>query len=83
MSPVEAGLRFRKITVLIFVILIMAGVSGFLTVPRYEDPQFKVFIARVHTFYPGATAEQVEALVTRPLEEKIDELKDIKTVFSS
>lgn len=83
MGPIEAGLRYRKITLLIFIILILAGAAGFLAMPRYEDPQFKIYTAQVITLYPGATPEQVEALVTVPLEEKIDEMKDVQNIYST
>ncbi len=82
MGPIEAGLKYRKITLLIFIILVAAGAAGFLSMPRYEDPQFKIFTARVMTIYPGATPEQVETLVTAPLEEKIDEMKEIQKIYS-
>ena len=40
MGPIEAGLKYRKITLLIFIILIAAGVAGFFAMPRHEDPPF-------------------------------------------
>ncbi|GBF33500.1 acriflavin resistance protein [Desulfocucumis palustris] len=83
MEIIGAGLKYRKITVVLFILLIIAGVSGFLAMPRYEDPQFKISTARVLTLYPGAAPDQVEALITKPLEEKIKELEDVKTIESS
>jgi len=83
LGPIEVGLKYRKITIMIFILLIAAGVLGFLAMPKYEDPQFRVFNARVLTLYPGAAPDQVEALVTKPLEEKISELKDIKNIHST
>lgn len=83
MALIEAGLKYRKITVLVFIVLITAGLIGFINMTVYEDPQFRVFTARVLTPYPGATPEQVEALVTRPLEERISQLKEVKTINSS
>jgi len=80
---IEAGLKYRKISVMIFVLLVYAGVAGFLAMPVYEDPQFKILTARVLTLYPGATPDQVEALVTKPLEEKINELEDVRAIESS
>lgn len=83
MGLIEAGLKYRKITIMIFILLTAAGVLGFLGLPKYEDPQFSVFNARVLTLYPGAAPDQVEALVTKPLEEKISEIKDIKNIHST
>ena len=83
MGYIEAGLRYRKITLMIFIMSIIFGVTSFIIMPRFEDPQIKVFMAQVQTIYPGAAPEQVEALVTKPLEEKIDELKEVKKISSS
>ncbi len=83
MGLIEAGLKYRKITVLIFAVLVYAGVAGFAAMPRYEDPKFKILTARVLTLYPGAASDQVEALVTKPLEEKINELEDVRVIESS
>lgn len=83
MGVFEAGLKYRKITVMIFVIMIYAGITGFMAMPRYEDPQFKITSARILTLYPGAAPDQVEALVTKPLEEKIKEIEDVRSIESS
>lgn len=83
MRIIEAGLKYRKITVMLFVVLIIAGVTGFIAMPRYEDPPFKVLTARVLALYPGAAPDQVEALVTKPLEESINELEDVMVIESS
>lgn len=83
MGIIEAGLKYRKISVMIFVILVYAGVAGFLAMPVYEDPEFEILTARVLTLYPGATPDQVEALVTKPLEEKINELEGVRAIESS
>lgn len=83
MRIIEAGLKYRKITVMLFMVLIIAGVTSFIAMPRYEDPPFKILTARVLTLYPGAAPDQVEALVTKPLEESINELEDVSVIESS
>ncbi|ACV62765.1 acriflavin resistance protein [Desulfofarcimen acetoxidans DSM 771] len=83
MGLIEAGLKYRKITLMFFIMAVILGIISFINMPRFEDPQIKVFMAQVQTVYPGASPEQVEALVTKPLEEKIDELKEVSKITSS
>lgn len=82
MGSLEAGLKYRKITLMFFITAIILGLAGFLTMPRFEDPQIKVFMAQVQTVYPGASPEQVETLVTKTLEEKINEIEEVRKISS-
>ena len=48
-------------------VLIWGGVS-YVKMPQRKDPEIKIKTAVVNTVWPGATAEDVEQFVTRPLE---------------
>jgi len=63
-------------------VLVVAGMSALLNLPRIEDPRLTERVALVLTFLPGATAERVEALVTEKLEDALDEIAEIKTLES-
>lgn len=49
------------------------GVYGYATMPKAKDPNIPVRIALVKCPWPGVSAEKVEQLVTRPIEESIAE----------
>jgi multidrug efflux pump subunit AcrB len=49
-------------------ILLVGGAISYLGLGRLEDPQFTIKEAMVITYYPGASALQVEEEVTAPLE---------------
>ena len=51
------------------------GVYGFLTMPQRKDPDIPVRVAVAACQWPGATAQQVEQLVTRPIERTIAQNK--------
>ena len=75
-----------RITFLILFLLIILGVVGFLRMPKAEFPEFTVRQGVVVAVYPGATAEEIEAEVARPLERYIftyDEVKRRKTTTTS
>lgn len=48
-------------------VLIWGGVS-YVKMPQRKDPEIKIKTAVITTVWPGASAEDVEQLVTRPLE---------------
>ncbi|NET45031.1 efflux RND transporter permease subunit [Okeania sp. SIO2B3] len=80
-----ATLFYRNLRLLILTILIIVvwGVSSFLTLPRLEDPQLTSRFAVITTFWPGADAEQIETLITEKIEEELSEIEEIKTTNST
>jgi multidrug efflux pump subunit AcrB len=49
------------------------GAYGYVHMPKRKDPDIPVRIAVAVTQWPGVSAEKVEQLVTRPIEERIAE----------
>ncbi|MCT4627862.1 efflux RND transporter permease subunit [Halodesulfovibrio sp.] len=77
MNITEWSLRNNITSLVIFVIIAVAGVITLATIPRQEDPDFIVRTAVVTTQFPGASPQKVEELVTDKLEEKIREMGEI------
>ncbi|NQX66559.1 efflux RND transporter permease subunit [Paenibacillus alba] len=76
-------IKYQKITLLFFVVLVLLGTFSFLSLSQRENPEITVSMATVKTIYPGASPEKVEQLVTKPLEEKIREMESIKSIDST
>ncbi|MDJ0917149.1 MAG: efflux RND transporter permease subunit, partial [Woeseiaceae bacterium] len=88
MSTESTGLKsllFRNthLLVLSILVLMMAGASALSNLPRIEDPRITTRNALVITEFPGASAERVEALVTKPLEDELREVEAIKDIVST
>ncbi|HMA98031.1 MAG TPA: efflux RND transporter permease subunit, partial [Wenzhouxiangella sp.] len=64
------------------VVLVM-GAAAFLMMPREQDPEINFNWVNMTTVLPGASAEDVERLITDPLEEAIARLQDVRFVVSS
>jgi multidrug efflux pump subunit AcrB len=62
--------------------LLIYGLMAFFTIPRTEDPEFDNLAAGIVTIYPGAAASKVESLVTKKIEEKIEEIEEVRTISS-
>ncbi len=76
-------LRYYRISILVVAALLIAGAWSFVTLPRGEDPEFDAFDCRIATTFMGADPETVESLVTRPIEDAVTELNDVKIVEST
>ena len=53
------------------------GTYGYFSMPQRKDPEIPVRVAVASCGWPGATAQEVEQLVTRPIEQAIAENKHI------
>ena len=59
------------------VAVIAWGAYGFFSMPQRKDPEIPVRVAVAACQWPGATAQQVEQLVTKPIEQAIAQNKTI------
>ena len=75
-------LRHRTVTMVAMLFIAVAGMLSYQQLGRLEDPEFTIKEAVVFTYYPGATAEEVEQEVSEPLETEIQQLKQLKEVRS-
>jgi multidrug efflux pump subunit AcrB len=62
---------------------LLLGLAAMAITPREEEPQIDVTMANVTVPFPGASARDVENLVTFPLEQKLSELQGVKHVYSA
>ncbi|MEM9694648.1 MAG: efflux RND transporter permease subunit, partial [Myxococcota bacterium] len=83
MSFTEWAIKNDRVTYVLVLCLIVGGLSYYQTSPKAEDPGFTIKTAKVVTSFPGASAEQVERLVTDRIEEKVQQLPELDDVESS
>ena len=66
----------------VFALVLVLGALTYLQMPRAKDPEINFNWINIITSLPGASSEDVEKLVTDPLEEAIQKVADIKFVNS-
>ncbi len=71
-----------EITPLLALVGFLLGVFAVLITPREEEPQINVTFANVFIAFPGASAREVEELVSTPAEQILSELEGLKHVYS-
>ncbi|WP_050025431.1 efflux RND transporter permease subunit [Verrucomicrobium sp. BvORR034] len=81
-SLVSGALRFRVLVVLLAVVLLVFGLQSVRHAPLDVFPEFAPPLAEVQTEAPGLSTEEVDALVTVPLERALTGLSWLKTARS-
>jgi HAE1 family hydrophobic/amphiphilic exporter-1 len=79
----EVALRRPVTTVVVFVALALVGLiaSRLLPLEKFPDIEFPGIFIQIP--YQGSTPEEVERLITRPLEEALATLSGVERMFSS
>lgn len=72
-----------EITPLLALTGLLLGIFAVLVTPREEEPQINVTFANVFIPFPGATPEEVEALVTNPAEQIVSEIEGVEHIYST
>ena len=75
--------RNRQLLFLTLTLVVVWGLSAFLTLPRLEDPEIVQRNASITTLFPGASAERVESLITDKIEEEFSDVQEISNVQST
>ncbi len=83
MTFLEFPIRRYQFTLVAFLCLAAIGWFSFVSVPREEDPTFKISGFSIAAIMPGADPQDLERLVVKPLEDRLAELDDIRHIESS
>jgi multidrug efflux pump subunit AcrB len=73
----------RQIAWVLLVATIVSGIFGYSRMPQRKDPDIPVRQALVMVPWPGASAEKIEQLITRRVEEKIAENVRVEKIESN
>ena len=71
-----------RITPLLALVGVLMGGFALLVTPREEEPQIDVTMANVYIPFPGASAKEVEQLVTNGAEQVASEIAGVDHVYS-
>jgi multidrug efflux pump subunit AcrB len=75
---IEAAMRNRNIIVLVTAVLMVFGIVALKKMPRNEFPQFTIRQGVIVGVYPGATSAEVEAQLTKVVENYIFGYQEVR-----
>jgi len=81
-SLIGAVIRNRRFTLFFTFLAVVLGLYSYYVIPKQESPDVTAPFALIQTIYPGANPEDVEKLVTKPIEAKAAEVPGYKTSTS-
>jgi multidrug efflux pump subunit AcrB len=68
---------------LTFIFVSLMGALAYLDAPREKYPSFRINTVAVNSALPGASAHDVEKLLTTPVEDAVSKVADVKKVTST
>ena len=81
-SKIVRAFLTSKLSILFILASFLAGGIALLATPREEEPQIVVPMADLFVALPGASAQEVEHLVTTPVESLLWEVDGVENVYS-
>ena len=83
MSIYKSAVQRPVTTILIFVGLIVMGIYSLIQLPVDLYPEIELPFVSVFTQYPGASASDIETNVTRPIEDALNSVSNLKEITST
>lgn len=75
MNIPKYALTHKVVIHFILILTLLAGISAYQKIGRLEDAPFVIKQARITAQYPGASAEELEQLVSDPIEEVLQNVR--------
>ena len=82
MNIPKYSLENQKIIYFFLAVMLIGGIYSFFKLPKKEDSPFVIKQAVLVTQYPGTTPQEVEKLVTEPIEREIQAMSDVFQIKS-
>ncbi|KPA09619.1 multidrug transporter AcrB [Candidatus Magnetomorum sp. HK-1] len=81
------GIVYRFLTsqlsIIVIILSFCLGISAILVTPREEEPQIVVPLADIYVHAPGSSPEEIEKLVSTPLERYLWQIDGVEYVYST
>ncbi len=65
------------------VIISVIGFMNYISIPKEQFPEVVIPYVMVNTVYPGTSPQDMENLVTRPIEKQLKSISDVKRITSN
>lgn len=82
MNITRLAIENNRVTLVLMLVIVLAGIQAFLNLPRAYDPGFLVRTAQITTYFPGASPSRVEELISAKLEDLAKEMPELDFVTS-
>lgn len=77
MRLIKAAIEHKKIVFFLVAIAVIGGFYSYYIIPKQESPNVSSPAAMVTTIYPGASPSEIEQLVTKKVEDVVEEIEGL------
>ena len=82
MNLTKIAIENNRVTIMITLVIVVMGLISYNNLSRDSMPEFTIRVCSVVTQFPGASPERVEELITKRIEQVVQELPELETVTS-
>lgn len=83
MNLAKIAIDNSRITVSAILLILLVGITTYLTYPSAEDPTITIRNVSVTATYPGMAPDRVEELIAKPIESTMREIAEIDEITST
>ncbi|RMG23825.1 MAG: efflux RND transporter permease subunit, partial [Armatimonadetes bacterium] len=83
MNLTLAAIRRPVWVLMVMLAMLVLGFLGLRSMPREQNPEVDFPFVTVTTVYPGAGPEEIETLVTKPIEDAVTSIEGLKQITST
>ncbi|MEQ3512108.1 efflux RND transporter permease subunit [Pseudoalteromonas sp. BZB3] len=83
MNITRLALENNRTTWVLILVLLLSGITAFDKMPKDYDPGFIIRTAQVVTYFPGASPQRVEELVSDKIEKVVQQIPELDFVSST
>ena len=83
MKITNLAIRYRTSIIILTIVLVVGGLISYQTIPKEANPSIEIPNIVVTTIYPGASPDDIESLITQPIELEVQSVSGIKEVRST
>lgn len=83
MKITDISIKYRTSIVVLTAIIAIGGLYSYVTIPKESAPSIEIPQIVVTLLYPGASPDDVESLITQPVEREVQAINGIKEIRST
>ncbi|MEM6336466.1 MAG: efflux RND transporter permease subunit, partial [Bacteroidota bacterium] len=83
MKITDLSIKYRTSVVVLTIVLVVGGLLSYITIPKEAAPSIEIPLIVVTTIYGGVSPDDIESLVTQPIEREVQSVNGIKEIRST
>ena len=78
MKIIDASMNRTRSTLLVLILLFLAGLYSYIAIPKESDPDINIPIIYVSMHLEGVSPDDAERILIRPMEQELSSIEGLK-----